>query len=134
MADYFDALADHHGITGDPATRTGGVHDLMRAHEAALLQPLLDDLKDRNTVRLLGPSRAEARAPTVSIALQRPGRDVAADLAAHGIMAGGGDFYAVRALAGMGVDAARGVLRLSFVHYTSRAEVDRLREALNDCL
>jgi selenocysteine lyase/cysteine desulfurase len=49
-------------------------------------------------------------------------------------MAGGGDFYAVRALQAMGVDAEKGVLRLSFVHYTSKAEVDRLIEALDHVL
>ncbi|MCZ4354035.1 aminotransferase class V-fold PLP-dependent enzyme [Roseovarius aestuarii] len=134
MADYIDALADHHGITGDPAARASGVHDLMRAHEVTLLQPLLDDLKARNTVRLLGPADAQFRAPTVAVAVQQPGFDAAQELTAHGIMAGGGNFYAVRALAGMGVDAERGVLRLSFVHYTSADEMEQLRNALNDIL
>lgn len=134
MADYIDALAAHHGIAGDPATRAGGVHDLMRAHETALLQPLLDDLAVRNSVRLLGPTRAEGRAPTVALALERPGYEVAGELARHGIMAGGGDFYAGRALAAQGVEAGRGVLRLSFVHYTSPAEMEQLRAAVNDCL
>jgi len=47
------------------------------------------------------------------------------------MMAGGGDFYAVRALEAMGIDAERGVLRLSFVHYTDRSETDKLIEALD---
>jgi selenocysteine lyase/cysteine desulfurase len=34
----------------------------------------------------------------------------------------------------MGVDTGKGVLRLSFVHYTSRAEVDKLLSALDDIL
>jgi len=41
----------------------------MRAHETALLQPLLDHLRGRNAVRLLGPEEAEGRAPTVALAL-----------------------------------------------------------------
>ncbi|WP_306150984.1 aminotransferase class V-fold PLP-dependent enzyme [Roseovarius sp. MMSF_3281] len=134
MADYVDTLAAHHGIQGDAAARGQGLHDLMRAHEVALLQPVLDAVKDRNTVRLLGPAQAEARAPTVALALTRPGADAARDLAARGIMAGGGDFYALRALGAMGVDAEQGVLRLSFVHYTTRAEVDKLLNALEDIL
>lgn len=128
MADYTDLLARHHG------TDVRGVAALMRDHEIALLQPLLHDLKARNSVRLIGPAEAETRAPTVALALNRPGEEVAADLAAHGIMAGGGDFYAVRALEAMGVDSAQGVLRLSFVHYTSAEEVDKLREALDAVL
>ncbi|MAU52365.1 MAG: nitrogen fixation protein NifS [Roseovarius sp.] len=132
MADYIDALAAHHGIEGHPARRNRGVHDLMRAHETALLQPLLDYLKDRNSLRLIGPAEAAQRAPTVAVALTRPGAEAAAELATRGIMAGGGDFYAVRPLQAMGVDPARGVLRLSFVHYTSRDEIDRLIAALDE--
>ncbi len=134
MADYFDALADHHGLTGDVAARTGAVHDLMRAHEETLLAPLLEYVRSRNSVRLLGPETAQGRAPTVALRLDRPGAEVARDLAAYGIMAGGGDFYAVRPLRAMGVDPAHGVLRLSFVHYTSRAEIDQLLNALDDVL
>ncbi|MDZ7709350.1 MAG: aminotransferase class V-fold PLP-dependent enzyme [Roseovarius sp.] len=134
IADYIDALAAHHGITGDPAARAAGVHEAMRAHEVALLQPLLDHLKGRNRVRLLGPSDATARAPTVALALDRPGAEAAAQLVAHGIMAGGGDFYAQRPLAAMGIDPDDGVLRLSFVHYTSSEEVARLMVALDDIL
>ncbi len=134
MADYFDALADHHGIAGDPAARAQGVHDLFRAHETALLQPVLDALEARDDVRLIGPAEAAERAPTVAVALDRPGVEAAAALAEHGIMAGGGDFYAVRPLKSMGLDPERGVLRLSFVHYTTQAEVDRLLAALDDIL
>ena len=134
MADYIEDLAAHHGITGDAVTRAAGVHDLMRAHETALLQPLLDFLKDRNSARLIGPVEAGQKAPTVAVALNRPGAEAAAQLAQHGIMAGGGDFYAVRPLTAMGVDPERGVLRLSFVHYTTSAEVDKLLTALDDIL
>jgi selenocysteine lyase/cysteine desulfurase len=134
IADYLDAMAEHHGVAGDSATRCAGVHDLMRGHETDLLQPLLDFFKDRNSARLIGPADATDRAPTVAAALDRPAAGVAADLAERGIMAGGGDFYAVRPLSAMGVDIDKGVLRLSFVHYTTRAEVDALLTALEDVL
>ena len=134
MADYADALALHHGITGTAAEKATGVHDLMRAHEVKLLQPLLDYVSEKNSVRLIGPSHAAGRAPTVALELAQAGEPVAAELAAHGVMAGGGDFYAVRALKAMGVDPEKGVLRLSFVHYTSEAEVQQLMEALDRVL
>jgi selenocysteine lyase/cysteine desulfurase len=140
MADYIDALYAHHapdkgaaGMAG-PLARNNAVHDLMRAHEVALLQPLLDHLGKRNDLRLIGPRDAGARAPTVAVALDRAAEPVARALAAHGIMAGGGDFYAVRALEGMGIDPGAGVLRLSFVHYTTADEVTRLRTALDAVL
>ena len=135
MADYVDALYAHHGGGAADATARGVVvHDLMRDHETALLQQLLDAVKSRNSVRLIGSDTAQGRAPTVALALNRAGEDVARDLAAKGIMAGGGDFYAVRALEAMGVDPGKGVLRLSFTHYTSQAEIDQLLTALDDVL
>ena len=134
MADYADALALHHGITGTAAEKATGVHDLMRAHEVKLLQPLLDYVSAKNSVRLIGPSHAAGRAPTVALELAQAGEPVAAELAAHGLMVCVGDFYAVRALKAMGVDPEKGVLRLSFVHYTSEAEVQQLMEALDRVL
>lgn len=135
MADYIDMLYAHHVGGGDgPAARGQVVHDLMRAHEEALLQPLLDAVSARHDVRLIGPAQAAGRAPTVALALNRAGEAVAADLAQHGIMAGGGDFYAGRALDAMGVCDTKGVLRLSFTHYTTSQEVARLIDALDRVL
>jgi cysteine desulfurase family protein (TIGR01976 family) len=135
MADYVDAFYAHHiGADADATVRGVAVHDMMRAHETALLQPLLDAVKDRNSVRLIGPAHAEGRAPTVALALNRAGEEVATELAAHGVMAGGGDFYAGRALTAMGVDETRGVLRLSFTHYTTKDEVDQVITALDAVL
>jgi len=135
IADYIDALHDHHfGAEADARKRGARVHDLMRAHEVALLQPLLDHLGARNDLRLLGPREAAKRAPTVAVALNRPPEAVAAALAARGINCGAGDFYAGRPLEAMGVDPAEGVLRLSFVHYTSADDVARLIEGLAEVL
>ncbi len=131
MADYVDALCARHGGGEQPARVA---HDLMRAHETALLQPLLDYLANKNSVRLLGPKRAKDRAPTVAMALSEPGEHVAAKLAPMGIMAGGGNFYGVRCLEALGIDPDHGVLRVSFVHYTAREEVEKLIQALDEVL
>lgn len=135
MADYVDALYTHHyGGVAAPAARAAAVHDLMRAHETALLQPVLDYLAARNAARLIGSARAAGRMPTVALALKAPGAETAERLARDGIMCGGGDFYAVRCLEAQGVNADHGVLRVSFVHYTTKAEVDRLIGALDRAL
>ena len=135
MADYIDAFHAHHiGGTAGATARGVAVHDAMRAHETALLQPLLDAMAARNSVRVIGPTDAATRAPTVALALDRPGGEMAQALAARGIMAGGGTFYAGRALGAMGVDEAKGVLRLSFTHYTTQDEMDKLLNALDDLL
>ncbi|MGR3343111.1 MAG: aminotransferase class V-fold PLP-dependent enzyme [Paracoccaceae bacterium] len=135
IADYVDLMYAHHfsGVAA-PAARCEAVHDLMRAQESLLLQPLLDYLGEKNSVRLIGPRDAGARAPTVAVELGGPGEAAAAALAAHGIMAGGGDFYGVHPLTALGIDPGKGVLRVSFVHYTSAEEVDRLIGALDRVL
>lgn len=135
IADYFDALHDHHfGAEPDPRRRGAAVHELMRAHEVAICQPLLDYLAGRNDLRLIGPADAARRAPTVAVDLGRAAEPVAAALAGEGINCWAGDFYAVRPLVAMGVDPDRGVLRLSMVHYTSAGDVARLIAALERVL
>jgi selenocysteine lyase/cysteine desulfurase len=135
MADYVDALHEHHfGTEADAGVRSGRVRGLMAEQEHRLLAPLMDWLRGRNDLRLIGPDRAEARVPTVAIDAGRPAEPLAAALAGHGIAAGGGHFYAVRLLEGLGIDPDRGVLRVSFVHYTHPGEVERLIGALDDVL
>jgi selenocysteine lyase/cysteine desulfurase len=134
MADYIDDLAAHHGITGDAAARNRGVHDLMRSAEVAVVAPLLDYLAARNDLRLIGPRDADARAPTVAVALDRAAEPVARELGLRGFNCGGGDFYGVRPLQAMGVDLERGVLRMSLVHYTHPDEVTGLIAALDAVL
>jgi selenocysteine lyase/cysteine desulfurase len=134
IADYVDALSLHHGAGGSAAEKTEFVHDLMRAHEIALMQPLLDYLSGKNAVRLLGPRKAKHRAPTVAMVLNEPGADAAAKLAPKDIMTGGGSFYGVRCLEAQGVNPVHGALRASFVHYTSADEVAKLIRALDEIL
>jgi selenocysteine lyase/cysteine desulfurase len=135
MADYVDALHDRHFAPDpDAAARSRAVHDLMRTQENAVVAPLLDYLAGRNDLRLLGPRRAEDRAPTVAVALDRPAEPVSVALGQRGINCWAGDFYAVRPLEAMGVDLRRGVLRMSLVHYTSAEDVTRLIAALDELL
>jgi len=133
ISDYVDALYDRHFRGGrDARGRAGHVAALIRARELALLSPLMDYLSGRPDLRVLGARKAAPdRLPTVSIALEAPAAAAAARLARHGILAGGGDFYAPRLLDAMGVDPETGVLRLSLLHYTLPEEVDRLIAALD---
>ena len=134
MADYVDALAAHHGVTGDATARNRAVHDLMRAQETAIIAPLLDYLAGRNDLRLLGPRDAQRRAPTVAVELDRPAEPVSEALGRDGIACWAGDFYAVRPLQAMGIDLDKGVLRMSAAHYTSTQDVSRLIAALDRVL
>jgi selenocysteine lyase/cysteine desulfurase len=141
MADYIDTLYSHHYGTdanaGDAAHRGRSVCALQRAYEDKTLAPLLDWLRGRNDVRILGNDHtdtATGRVPTVALHTARPAAAIATDLAAHGVMAGAGDFYAVRTIGALGCDPEAGVLRLSFVHYTSADEVEQLIRGLDATL
>ena len=129
IVDYLEAVAEIAGGTGDPYRRA---HAAMRAQEQALLAPLMDYLRGRNDVRIIGPTDPAIRAPTVALHLREPGAVVAKRLANHGIMAAGGSFYSYRLVEDLGIDPHNhGVLRLSFVHYTTPEEVTRLIAALD---
>jgi selenocysteine lyase/cysteine desulfurase len=134
MLDYFDALDHHHGGTDD-AMRPRRVETLFHQAERDNLRVLLDYLGNRNDLRLLGSNDPDNRAPTVSFTSSRlSATDIGQKLAAQNIMAGVGDFYAVRLLETMGVSPEDGAVRLSFVHYTSRDEINQAIAALDDIL
>ncbi|MEQ9607808.1 MAG: aminotransferase class V-fold PLP-dependent enzyme [Kiloniellaceae bacterium] len=136
IADYFDALHAHHFQDDvDAAGRGRRVHALMEAQEKALLAPLLDYLRQRNDIRVLGPTDPAERAPTVAIhPKNKPAGAVLEALTARGIAAGASNFYAYRLVQALGLDPEAGVLRLSFVHYTAPEEIEKLMKALDASL
>lgn len=135
VADYFELLhARHWGDDAPPAERGRRIAALFASAERARLAPLLDFLRARNDLRILGPDDPATRVPTIALDTVKPPAELAAALAERGVIAGAGDFYAPRILKRLGVDPDRGVLRLSFVHYTSGAEIGRLIESLDAVL
>lgn len=135
MADYVDAVyARHFGVEVDAAVRAAQVLRLQSAAEQQALEPLLEYLRGRNDLRLIGPALAAGRVPTVAVLAARPGEEISGDLAKLGVNCWGGDFYATRAIEALGIDPGHGVLRMSFVHYTSVADVERLVAGLDRVL
>ena len=136
IADYLDAVYAHHDTNQvDAAERGRRVHALFRQTERDHLAPLLDWLSHRPDLRILGPADPIRRVPTVSVLPHKhPAPFLARQLAEHGIMAGSGHFYGVRPIEAMGIPRDPGVLRMSFVHYTTADEVTRLIEALDAAL
>ncbi|WP_148616416.1 cysteine desulfurase-like protein [Nocardioides rubriscoriae] len=101
---------------------------LVEEHEAALLDRLLTGLAGLDHVRVHGtPAR---RTPTVLLHVDgRAGDDVRADLAAQGVLAPAGSFYAIEASRHAGLGDTGGV-RVGLSPYSTDVEVDRLLEAL----
>jgi len=140
IADYFDALHAHHfddpkGQGADAAERGRRVHTLMRGQEVTLAAPLLDWLRQRNDLRVLGPTDPAERAPTVALhPKNKPAEEVLKGLTERGIAAGVSNFYAYRLVEALGIDPEPGVLRLSFVHYTAPEDIEKLIAALDASL
>ena len=136
VMDYMDAVADRHGLKGQPIqARAAAVRKMFRDHESELLQPLLDKLSKHPKVRLIGRIRAPDRAPTVAFTVDgQSSAEIAGRLAAAKQGVGVGNFYAYRLIRSLGIDTEDGAVRVSFVHYTSRQEVERLIEEIARCL
>jgi cysteine desulfurase family protein (TIGR01976 family) len=136
VIDYFEAIyRHHHAGPANVREQAGAVRRLLRDRETELLQPLLDYLAAHPRVQLIGRRQASERAPTVAFTASKWGAgELAAQLSAEGLGVGAGDYYAQRLLTALGIDPAVGVLRASFVHYTTDHEVRRLIDALEKVL
>lgn len=136
VLDYFEAVHDHHfEATSDVKLIAERVRKLFHETEQPLLDKLLTFLSSHPNVTLLGSDQASERAATVSIVpTQQTPQELGRKLVEQGIMCGVGHFYAVRLLEAMNVDPDTGVVRLSFVHYTTPEEIDQLIAALDQAL
>jgi cysteine desulfurase family protein (TIGR01976 family) len=100
----------------------------IQTHERALGQRFLDGLPDRCT--LYGLETMDGRVPTFAFRVDGMAPwEVAERLARQQIAIWAGDYYAVEAMARLGL-RPDGAVRAGFVHYNTLAEVDRLLEAL----
>ena len=136
ILDYFDMVYQHHfDQEATPAERNNALNNLFQEHEKSLLKRLLDFLRSREDVQIVGPDNTEDRAPIVAIIpLQKNLKKVYATLTEQQLMLGMGHFYAVRPLIDMDIPTQPGVLRISFLHYTSMEEINQLIEGLKVAL
>lgn len=119
-----DFIADLTAAPGDRRTRVLGSMAALEEHEAALMKRLTDGLRTQPQVRLIG--NPERRTPTVlfSVAGHSPG-EVHVSLAARGVNAPAGSFYAIEASRWLGLGDA-GAVRAGLAPYTDGTDVDRL--------
>lgn len=136
VARYLDAVYAHHFTeTVDPAEKGRRLKTLFQDHERSLLGKLLEWLRQRDDICIVGPDDPELRVPTVSIIPQKKSIDeIVAVLTDNKLMTGQGHFYGVRPLMGMNIPIDTGVLRLSFLHYTIEDEISQLIDGLSVAL
>lgn len=127
---YLCALAGERQIS-----RAALVQAMARivAHERELSRRLLGGLARLPAYTLYGitdVARVAERTPTIAIRHARlPPRALNEALAAQGILAWDGHFYAQGFVEQLGLQQG-GVLRIGFAHYATLAEVDRVVDAL----
>ncbi|NNK09889.1 MAG: aminotransferase class V-fold PLP-dependent enzyme [Flavobacteriaceae bacterium] len=136
ILDYFDLVYKHHFKEDAlPSERNNALNTLFHKHEEQLLGPLLDFLRSRKDVKIIGPDLLKDRAPTVAILpLKKNLHQVYSSLTKHKLMLGKGDFYAVRPLMDMEIQRPPGVIRISFLHYTQQSEIKQLIKGLEVAL
>jgi cysteine desulfurase family protein (TIGR01976 family) len=131
---------NHEGIAGVAATvdflaslggEGGSRRERLRAYYAEvheegmrLTRLLWDAISSLSGVHLVGPTPDVPRTPTLSLTIDGTRADDAArGLAADGLFASSGDFYAASVVERLGVDA---LLRIGCACYTTEEEVERL--------
>ncbi|OED39148.1 hypothetical protein AB833_16555 [Chromatiales bacterium (ex Bugula neritina AB1)] len=135
LGEYFSNSYAHH--LGDANTslflKTQKVSALMKAHESDLCAQLLDTIT-RLPLRVIGNTHHNGREANIAMVSEKhSSRAMSEMLASKDICAGHGHFYAMRLLKKAGIkDTDDGVLRVSFSHYNSSEDVERLAQALND--
>ena len=139
ITDYYENVYNHHfGSDKSNLNKKGKkVFELIYDYEENLIKILLDFLKLKKNVRLLGKTShlRSDRMPTVSFTVDgMSSYDIAVKAGKKNIGIRNGEFYAWRCLQGLGIETNDGVVRVSMVHYNTTEEVKRLINFLDTIL
>ncbi len=107
---------------------------LYNQYEQQLSEYFLQKLDQLEGVTLYGLNTAESyfRTPTFAIRLDKyPPEFVAKTLGEHNICVWNGHFYALGLVRQLGLEHNGGVVRIGFMHYNTKAEIDKLFEVLS---
>jgi cysteine desulfurase family protein (TIGR01976 family) len=133
VVDYLDELG---GGGGDHAA-IARAFDAIAVHEQTIAARLLDYLRGRNDLRIVGPATAASavRAPTIAFKTDRlPSSRIVAGVDRDPIGIRFGDFHSRRLIEHAGLAEGDGVVRVSMTHYNTLDEVDRLVASLDRAL
>jgi cysteine desulfurase family protein (TIGR01976 family) len=132
--DYFASLARPAAgaSTSSRRERLRAVIEVLHERGKAFLQRLWDELSEIEGVTLHGPPPSAPRTPTLAFTLAgRPAEAVSRLLAARGIFASHGNFYAMTVVERLGV-GDEGLVRLGCACYTTDEEVARVIDGVRD--
>ncbi len=129
--EWLGALADP--LANSRRARLVAAMTASTTYERGLGEQLLAGFATIPGLRLWGPPTMDGRVPTFSFTLDgHEAHAVSVFLANRGIFAWAGHFYAVEAIARLGLADTGGLLRVGLCHYSTADEVDRLIAALRE--
>lgn len=136
LGEYFDKSHQHHFGQSDLSLHEKAlqVSALMHAHETDLCKRLLDGIAGL-PIKIIGRDTIDGREANIAlVSKEKTSEQLSRHLAKHDVAAGHGHFYALRLLERVAIeDTNDGVLRISFAHYNSISDVDKVVAALKDC-
>jgi len=116
---------------GSRRERVAATFDALHHRGEQLVAHLWDGIGRMPWVTPVGPLPNSSRTATVSMKVRGGSEAAARALAARGLFASNGDFYASTVARRLGVEA-EGLLRIGCMAYTTDREIDRLLAALHD--
>lgn len=137
IVEYLEELGRRAGGTGTSRDLLAAAFEAIARHEGETVAPLLDFLRGREGVRLLGVAdpAPERRVATLSVVVEgRSASEIPPHLDAHRIGVRYGDFHARRLIQDLGLAERNGVVRISLAHYNTPDEIALLCGCLDEVL
>jgi cysteine desulfurase family protein (TIGR01976 family) len=136
LRDYLAFLANVEDLQALDRAAIERAFDVMTACELPLQARLIDYLRSRNDVRIIGPiDDGLSRVGTVSFVHDtKSSAEITEAVDRSGIGIRHGHMYAYHLCEAAGLDPEDGVVRTSLVHYNTMEEIERLIEVLNAAL
>jgi len=129
----YRAAGEEAGYTGRALTLRTAMQSI-RAYERGLSERLIGGLQSLGNVTIYGitdAARLDERIPTVALTWpRRSPRATCEWLARRGFCAWSGNYYALRLMERLGLEASGGAIRLGLTHYNTAEEIDRLIETM----
>jgi cysteine desulfurase family protein (TIGR01976 family) len=134
--DYLSHVGTQLGLLGNNRQKMQGAFDAFEQHEQLLGERLLQWLRGRRGVRIIGDTHMSAqRVPTISFVVNGQAPEaIVRHVDGFGIGIRHGDFYAKRLIEALGLADHGGVVRVSMAHYNTLAEIDRVIHALEEVM
>jgi cysteine desulfurase family protein (TIGR01976 family) len=139
LPEYLLKLADLNGYPGDQSKndKFNFIYSQIAEHEETLAMPVIDFLKSKKGVRIIGSSSysREIRVPTISFVKEKTDSiSITQKSDIQKVAIRWGDFYARRLIDDHGFAKQNGVVRVSMVHYNTAEEAEKLIKTLDSIL